>query len=167
MLHFRQGGNRRLSCKTHICRKRSRAANPCISLIVSGRCAMREFFGLFDFCENGYQGSFPETEKAASATTAISRSQREKPRFSPTEGLGSRNPQQEWQQEENPEMEFSYSVAVSCSKNVASRSLTKIDRENILSLTPFFLLAFASNIEKVFFEVLAKHPSEIVVIEGG
>ena len=64
-------------------------------------------------------------------------------------------------------MEFSYSVAVSCSKSVASRSLTKIDRENILSLTPIFLLAFASIIEKVFFEVLAKHPSEIVVIEGG
>ena len=64
-------------------------------------------------------------------------------------------------------MEFSYSIAVSCSKIVASCSLTKIDRENILSLTPIFLLAFASIIEKVFFEVLAKHPSEIGVIEGG
>ncbi len=45
-----------------------------------------------------------------------------------TEGLGSRIPQQEWQRDENPEMEFSYSVAVSCSKNVASLVLPKFVR---------------------------------------
>ena len=84
-----------------------------------------------------------------------------------TEGLGSWIPQQEWQRDENPEMEFSYSVAVSCSKSVASRSLTKIVREKTLSLTPNFPVAFASVFQKCFFKVLAKHPPEIGVSEGG
>ena len=84
-----------------------------------------------------------------------------------TEGLGSRIPQQEWQQDENPEMEFSYSVAVSCSKNVASHFLTKIVREKTLPLTPNFPIAFASISKKFFARYLQNTPLRLGLVKEG
>ena len=51
----------------------------------------------FVFDENRHRDSFPEKGKAVSAATTISRNHREKRRFSQTEGLGNRNPQQDGQ----------------------------------------------------------------------